>query len=110
MLQRIFNAGELATPPKDENFESRAPADRMSWVWGFNLSPFCFEIQNETGRPVTIALPFAPFKCKLAARTEKVILHVSSGAMVPAAPLAAADLAFYIGITEFEPDPIPGPW
>src|SRR5258708_37802115 len=110
MLQRIFNAAELAVAPKDENFESRMPADRMAWVYGYNLSPFCFEIQNETGRALVIAMPFAPFKHPLGARTEKLILHVSSGAMVPAMPLAPADLAFYIGITEFEPDLIPGPW
>ncbi len=110
MLTRILKASNLAAAPADEQIPARTRADKPSWVYGFNLSPFCFEIQREDSGIEMIALPFAPFKHQLRVRTEKLILHVSSGAMVPAAPLAPADLAFYIGISEFEPDLIPGPW
>jgi hypothetical protein len=109
MLQRLWNAAELAAAPGDESIPSRTRGDKRAWVYGFNLSPFVFEIQNDKGQAETIALPFCPFKHPLDARSEQLTIH-KIGTMVPAAPLAAADLAFYITVSEFEPDLIPGPW
>lgn len=110
-LTRLFHgAVDLGAPPADRDFPARMPVGELAYVVGYNLSPFCFEIQYEDSSILGIALPFAPFQFPLGVRTEKLIVHASSGAMVPAAPLANADLAFYIGVTDFEPDLIPGPF
>lgn len=110
-LIRFWNAGQLAAAPADKKFPARVPPGELFWVVGFNLSPFCFEIQYaDDGTVLGIALPFSPFQFPFGVKTDELNVHASSGAMVPAAPLAAADLAFYIGVTDFEPALIPGPF
>lgn len=102
--------GGVVTKPADRDFPSRMRADKPGWVHGYNNSPFVFEIQDEGGTTLTLALPFTPFKHPLFVRTEKIIIHASTGAMVPANPLAPADLAFYLAVSEFEPDLYPSAW
>ena len=107
---KIFKASNLAVAPADEHLPARTRVGEIFWVCGYNHSPFVFEILDDKSAIVGIAQPFAPFKHPLDVRTEELVLHAASGAMVPASPLAAADLAFYIAITDREPDLIPGPW
>ncbi len=111
MLKLLFRSGDLAAPPADKVYDAaRMPPDRVGIVYGWNLSPFVFQIQDETGQAITIALPFCPFKHRLNVRTEKLIIHADSAAMVPAAPLGANDLRFWIDVSPYEQDLIPGPW
>ena len=110
MLNKVFKAANLAAAPADEHVPARTKPGQAFWVYGYNHSPFVFEVLDDASKIIGIAQPFAPFKITLEARTEEIVLHASTAAMVPAAPLAAADLAFYIGITEYEPDLIPTPW
>ena len=111
MLKKIFTAADLAAPPPDKSVDiTRMAPESVGIIYGWNLSPFVFQIQDEAGAVISIALPFCPFKHKLNVRTEKLILHVDSAAMAPVAPLGAADLRFWIDCSEFDQDLIPGPW
>jgi hypothetical protein len=97
MLTKIWTPTNLAAAPADENITSRTRRDKMSWVYGFNLSPFCVEILREDGGIEMVALPFAPFKHALAVQTEKLILHVSSGAMSRPAVFNDIDVDLTVG-------------
>ena len=110
IFSKVFKAGNLAAAPPDEHIPARTRPGELFWVCGYNHSPYVFEILDDKSAIIGIAQPFAPFKHPLDVRTEEVVLHAASGAMVPAAPLVAADLAFYIAITDAEPDLIPTPW
>jgi hypothetical protein len=108
MLRLVYKASELAAPPPDKSLDfSRMPPDRAAVIYGFNLSPFVFQIQDEGGQPLTIAQPFCPFKHRLNVRTEKIIVHVDSAAMAPAAPLGANDLRFWLEMSEHDQDLFP---
>ena len=105
-LNRIYQTADLAPGlPADQSVTARTRMDRRSWVWGFNLSPYIFEIQDEGGSVITLAMPFAPFKQAIDKRTEKVILH-GIATWTTANPIANTAFAFYIDVTEFEPQPI----
>ena len=105
MLTRIFQPGDLGASPADQSVPSRLRMDKRGWVWGFNLSPYVFEIQDEGGSVITLAMPGAPFKQPIDKRTEKIILHAVA-AYTPAFPIAATSYAVYIDLTNFEPFPI----
>jgi hypothetical protein len=100
----------LATPPPDEHFPARTRVGKLFWVCGYNHSPFVVEILDDKSAVIGVAQPFAPFVHPIDVRTEELVLHASTGAMLPAPPLGAADLAFYVAVTDKQPELIPGPW
>lgn len=106
MLTRIWQANDLAALPADREYPSRVRGDKPAWIFGFNLSPYLVEIQNESAEVQTISQPFEPFVHKLFARTEKLILHAvvtGAGGSIP-----ATAYAFYIAVSEFEPRTLAG--
>jgi hypothetical protein len=112
MLTKVFSGTDLAAAPADKSLDitPRATDRPPSIIWGFNLSPYVFQIQKEDGMVLTIAQPFCPFKYRLNVKTEKLIIHADSAAMAPAAPLAVADQRFWIGVDEFDQDLFPSPF
>lgn len=81
--------------------------EKPAWVYGLNVSPYLFEIQNEGGQPITVVGPFAPFVHPIRARTEKIIWHVAATATGPS-PIPAAQWAVYAEISEWKPGPFSG--
>ena len=111
MVKLLFRASDLAAAPADKSIDiAHPPVGKALIVYGWNLSPFVFQIQDEGGQPLTIAQPFCPFKHRMVVQTEKLIVHADSAAMVPAAPLGASDLRFWIAIEEFDQDLFPSPF
>jgi len=108
MIFKLYQANELAGGiPPDKPIEARTRMDKPSWVYGFNLSPFAFEIQEEGGNALTIAQPFTPFKHKLMVRTEKLIFHGVAQQIINL-PVAAGQFAVYATVSEHDQDLIPG--
>jgi hypothetical protein len=108
MIFRLYQASELGGGlPVDKQIESRTPSDRPSWVYGYNLSPFAFEIQEEGGNPLTIAQPFTPFKHRLMVRRERLTFHAIAQQTINL-PIAAGQYAVYATVSEHEEDLIPG--
>ena len=110
ILQKVLHGAGLVAAPADEHVPARTKLGKLFWVCGYNHTAFVVEILDDKSATIGLALPFAPFEHAIDVRTEEVVLHFSTGVMVPAAPLANADLAFYIGFTDVKPNLVPGPW
>ncbi len=104
-------AAVAANLPPDKQVESRTRYDsgKPSFIYGWNHSPFAFEIQEEGANPLTIAQPFAPYIQPINTRTEKLIFHAVAQQLINL-PIAAAQYAVYWTVSEFKPELIPGPW
>jgi hypothetical protein len=99
---RLFQPNDLGSLPADKSVESRMRGDKPGWLYGLNLSPYIFEIQEETAQPVTVVGPFAPYCHPLHRRTEKLIFHAIV-AVSGATPVPATQFAVYFELSEFEP-------
>jgi len=109
MVFKLYQASELGGGlPPDKQIESRTRMDKPSWVYGWNLSPFAFEIQEEGGNAITIVWPFAPFKHRLSVRHERLNFHAVAQQTINLI-VAAAQYAVYWTVSEHEQDLVPGP-
>jgi hypothetical protein len=109
MILRLYQANELGGGlPADKTVTARTRMDKPSWVYGYNMSPFAFEIQDEGGNALAIAWPFAPFKHKLWVRMEQLTFHAFAQQTINLI-VAAGQFAFYYTISEHEQDVVPGP-
>jgi hypothetical protein len=111
MIFKLYQANELGGGlPADKIIESRTRFDtgKPSYIYGYNWSPFVFEIQEEGGNALALAQPFSPFIHPITVRTEKLIFHAVAQQIINLA-IAAAQFAVYSTVSEFKPELIPGP-
>jgi len=110
VLKKLYQAGALGGGlPADAQLDSRTRMDKVGYVFGWNLSPFAFEIQDEGANPMGIAMPFAPYIHPLFLRVEKVIFHAVAQQTINL-PIAVGQYVVYWEISEHKPELIPGPW
>jgi len=94
MIFKLYQASELGGGlPADKQIESRTRFDtgKPSYIYGWNLSPFAFEIQEEGANALTIAMPFSPYIHPINNRTEKLIFHAVAQQIINL-PIAAGQV------------------
>jgi len=101
----------VASLPPDKQVESRTRFDKgkPSYIYGWNLSPFTFEVQEEGGNALVLAEAFSPYIHPITNRTEKLNFHAVAQQLINL-PIASGQYAVYWTVSEFKPELIPGPW
>lgn len=92
---RILTAAQLQTQPANPvKLEGRTKPDSPTWAHVVNLSPYTFELQDDTGIARTVVPAFRERAYKVRVRTEKFFL--AAVATSPAdANFPAASYAVY---------------
>jgi hypothetical protein len=83
--------------------------DKPGWVYGINLSPYIFEIQDEGAQVMSVIGPFAPYCHPIYRRMQAIIFHAVT-TVSGASPVPASQFAVYMDFSEFEPRMYAVPW
>lgn len=99
---KLLNAAQLATiPATPQLVESRLDGDKLGWFHAYNLSPYLFEVQDDTGQVRGVMTP-GELVLPLLVRTERLFLNPVS-TLAGAFPVPSGNFSVYVEIAEQEP-------
>lgn len=99
---KVLSAGQLTSQPAPVSLPTHFPEGKVGWLHVINLSPYAYEIQDDSGTVRSVVTAFRERVVGLKVRTERVQL-VAVATQTPASNVPNSAWALYAEVLDQQP-------